>query len=469
MVRVFEIAKESGLDTTTVLAFLEDLGESGDAVSDLSQPVASRLKNALVGVRNGDRPGRANLPTTSQPRAAYRGAASPSRPNRNGPLRTNLKEEHHQAALAAIPELYAMLQSAVTTAPISPVVVFHNPDAPRPERYGVRTIEDADWAHTTRINVRQLTAPLRELDRWYHERDRQPPGEYLAIDLNSGTAWQGRSLESLRKKADGPRVDALSLAPIPQRGEGLPPRLAPRAQLFNARTAARLRAALSSPGDAPEEIFLLDEDLLRLAIDSLDGTELLDPPPVHTNATWVFARPVIMQRPDGTDRYVRGIWFRQGQVMWRLRTFAAGTGLNIKQVGDQLTGRIPFVPVWDETRPEQQVLAAVWALMSQGGITETQGPAPQRTEADHRRGADDVYVVRVKAGTDHARAYGDHDPESPLRPAWSVRGHWRRQPYPSLGTDEDGNVITRLIWIASYTKGDPATLPPGNKVIAVRA
>jgi hypothetical protein len=35
---------------------------------------------------------------------------------------------------------------------------------------------------------------------------------------------------------------------------------------------------------------------------SLDGDEQLDPLPVHINGLWVFARPVIMHRPDGTER-----------------------------------------------------------------------------------------------------------------------------------------------------------------------
>lgn len=53
------------------------------------------------------------------------------------------------------------------------------------------------------------------------------------------------------------------------------------------------------------------------------------------------------------------------------------------------------------------------------------------------------------------------------REAWSVRGHWRRQPYRSLGTDEHGNVRTKLIWIAAYTKGD-GPLPSEPKIISVR-
>jgi hypothetical protein len=77
----------------------------------------------------------------------------------------------------------------------------------------------------------------------------------------------------------------------------------------------------------------------------------------------------------------------------------------------------------------------------------------------------------VKAGTDHALVYGANNPTSKLQTnfAWSVTGHWRRQPYRSLGLDEDGHVRTKRIWIARYPKGNTASKPPENKVISVRA
>ena len=78
-----------------------------------------------------------------------------------------------------------------------------------------------------------------------------------------------------------------------------------------------------------------------------------------------------------------------------------------------------------------------------------------------------MHIVQLKAGSEHRRMYQGQAQSLIAREAWSVRGHWRRQPYPSLGLDEHGEVITKLIWIASYTKGDgaPSTEP---KVISVR-
>jgi len=283
-------------------------------------------------------------------------------------------------------------------------------------------------------------------------------------------AWHGRSLAAVHKNETG-HFDAATLRPAAVASTGEAPRLARPAQLFAPAHVPFLRNGVSTPGDRPEEAFLLHEELLRLAVDSLDGDEQLDPTPVHINALWTFARPVIMRRPDGSDRHVRAVWRRQGQVVWRMRTYAAGVGNDPKEVGERLVGRLPFVAVWDENRPEQKLLAAVWALMAQGDVTESERDAGRQ---DGHAGApphESLVVVRVKAGSDHAKAYrADEEVLGEARPAWSVRGHWRKQPYPSLGYDEAGDPVTKLIWIASYTKGDEAVgAVADDKVISIHA
>lgn len=380
-----------------------------------------------------------------------------------------------EAIERAIPSTYAALVSAVRRPEETGiVVVFHDCDATRP--YGVCTLQGEQLAvlgATGRV-LHEILAPMQAAHGWYRKRRKLAPNVYIAFDLVNGHAWLGRSLKAVQHRQLGPHVDAETLERVsapttPTTGE--PPRLALRAERFAPDRVPLLRSTVSDGADRPEEVFLLHEDLLRLAVDSLDGADVLDPLPVHLNALWVFARPIIMQRSDGSDRHVRAVWFRQGAVMWRIRTYTAGSTMRVKQVGAQLAGRIPFVAVWDDTRPEQKLLAAIWALMSQGGVTESDrrvhrdsvGAAPDASSAGQ------LTVVRVKAGTDHALVYGpDGANRASPRASWRVRGHWRHQPYPSLGHDEDGNVRTRPIWISSYVKGDSSKKPATEKVITVR-
>ncbi len=364
----------------------------------------------------------------------------------------------------------ARLRASVRpAADVSVIVFFHDREATTP--YGICTL-DGDPLTSAAIDdadVADVLAPMRDADRDYLRRDRTPPNLYIAFDLVHQHVWYGRSLKTVQKHS-GSRLDMETLVRVPDPSTGEPPRLAPQAQLFTPDQVPRLTAAIATGEDRPEESFLLDEEFLHLAVDSLVDAELLEPLPVHINALWVFSRPIIMQRPDHSDRHVRAVWFRQGATLWRMRTYTAGVGagMRVRQVGAQLAGRVPFVPVWDDTRPEQKLLAAVWALMAQGGVAESEriglGGAvingiPERSG--------DLTVVRVKAGTDHATVYRREGAgERSDRAAWSVRGHWRRQPYPSLGLDEDGNVRTRPIWIASYTKGSREA-PVEPKVITV--
>lgn len=452
--RVSDIANIHRLDVKTVLDFLESLGEKGlSATSSLTSSTERRLRHALVGVRRGDRPTAARTQARESARRAI-------------PF---LRDQRAASEKGLIPQLHKTLQSLKIDVPASPIIVFHESE-PR-SHYGVRTLDDADWATRVNLDWRQIVAPLQTLDSWYRKRDRTPPSVYIAIDLSTGHAWNGHSLKTIESNLYAVHLDAQTLATIPARGKGLPPRLS-RAPLIAPAQANVYARSLGDGQDRPEEAFLLSQDLLRLAVDSLDGAEQLDPPPIHINALWVFERPVVMQRPDGTDRHIRALWFRQGQAVWRLRTYALAKGGAITQVDDQLDGRLPFIATWDETRPEQQVLVAVWALMSQGGITDMDREHNVRLSDDERPSEQpgDLVVVRVKAGTDHARAYGADNPTPQLHSAtaWSVSGHWRRQPYRSLGIDQEGHVRTKLIWIAQYTKGNAAAQPPENKVISVR-
>ncbi|TFD26985.1 hypothetical protein [Cryobacterium cryoconiti] len=378
-----------------------------------------------------------------------------------------LGPEHAAAVRGMIPGLFdLLLRCGNGTAADGVVVIFHDASL-RPE-YGLSNLSRERWMPAAGSGVTRdaLLGPLRALDRRYRDRALMPPNMFIVIDVPNGRAWFGRSFN---KRPKGPYLNASTSEPIPEVLEGSPARLAPRAQIFNPGHVPVLVRDLSTTQDRPEEAFLLHEELLQLAIDSLDSDEQLDPLPVHLNGLWVFARPVIMRRPDDSERHVRAVWYRQGEVLWRMRTFAAGIGNEPKEVGERLVGRLPFVPVWDETRPEQKLLAAVWALMAQGGITESDRRAPDSGPLSESAERGDLTIVRVKAGTDHAQVYRRDDPSNSIdHPAWSVRGHWRHQPYPSLGRDQAGNAITKMKWIASYTKGDAHKLALQDKVIVVR-
>ncbi|GAA2250911.1 hypothetical protein GCM10009851_40460 [Herbiconiux moechotypicola] len=363
-----------------------------------------------------------------------------------------------------IPDLFELLLRSDNLPPDGTVIVFHEASA-RPE-YGLSTRDRQSWVPPRGTDRKALLDPLRTIDRAYRDRALMPPNVFIGIDVPNKRAWFGRSFHA---NPTGPFLDATTLQPIPEILTGPPARLAPKAQIFHPHHVPDLKADLSTPGDGPEEAFLLHEELMQLAVDSLDSDEPLDPLPVHLNGLWIFARPVIMHRPDGTERHVRAVWFRQGEAMWRMRAFAAGVGREPKEVGAPLSGRLPFVPVWDQSRPEQKLVAAVWALMSQGNVTESSRVRHDGTPPGAISDPADLTIVRVKAGTKHAKVYRHDDPSfSTDRPAWSVRGHWRRQPYPSLGRDDAGNVITKMKWIASYTKGDQQRPESPEKVIIVR-
>jgi hypothetical protein len=470
--RVFDIANEAMVDTRTAIGELQKLG------SDITEPtkrldadMTRRLRRALglpvitQGVGAG---------ATVAPKVPIRGTNAqtkrpPSRLQRTiRPMpKAILSPEHADAVRGIIPDLYNLLLHFETLPSADGVVVIYHDARLRPE-YGLCGSSRERWMPTGGSGTLRdaLLAPLREIDRRYRDRALMPPNTFITIDVPNKRAWFDRTLH---KRPTGPYLDATTLQAIPEVVEGPPARLAVRAQMFNAEHVPTLVRGLSNPEDRPEEAFLLHEELLQLAVDSLDSDPQLDPLPVHINGLWVFARPVIMRRPDGSERHVRAVWYRQGKFAWRMRTFAAGIGNEPKEVGDRLAGRLPFVPVWDESRPEQKLVAAVWALMAQGGVTESHHPALGGGTSTGVAESGDLTVVRVKAGTNHAQVYRSDDPSNVAdRPAWTVRGHWRRQPYPSLGLDEQGMPATKMKWIASYVKGNASESAPLQKVIVVR-
>lgn len=389
-----------------------------------------------------------------------------------------------------IPGAFAKLEAADRQVDVPDVIVVCHDRGTSPV-FSFRRLNGEPWRPPMRGSLRASDLLVR-FRRVYDPRlrgDGAPaPTVFLAFDMKRREAWYGGDFETVQNASFAERLPADRRTPLgPNDTSRLPTRSdepMPEQEdesLLQRGDIERFRATIGANQDRPEEVFLLHEDVLRMAADTLADAGALDPVPVHTNAIWIFEQPVLMKRPDGKDRAVRAAWFRYGMTMWRMRTYvdvppAADGARRIGQIDAQLAGQLPFAPVWDEHRPEQQILAAVWALMSQGEVTEVDSePMPLGREDRERESrtparADrtDLHVVRVKIGTGHASVYR---PDSALgghpRSAWSVRGHWRRQPYASLGVDEHGKALTKLIWIASYSKGEPGQEPAASKIIEV--
>jgi len=470
--RVFEIANEAGVDIRRAIGELRKLGSGiTEPTKRLDADRTQQLRSALglVPIANGTGSGAIPLPKVLGRPSNDRAERPSSRPQRTvRPMpKAILGPEHADGIKAIIPDLVDLLLRCGNRLPEDGVVVIYHDVGLRPE-YGLSTSSRERWMPTVESGITReaLLGPLRELDRRYRDRALMPPNTFIAVDVPNRRTWFDRAFH---KRPTGPYLDAGTLKPIPEVLDGPPARLAARAQMFDPGHVPTLIRGISTPQDSPEEAFLLHEELLQLAVDSLDSDAQLDPVPVHINGLWVFARPVIMRRPDGSERHIRAVWYRQGTVAWRMRTFAAGIGNDPKEVGERLAGRLPFVPVWDESRPEQKLLAAVWALMAQGDVTESHRAGSDGGSSTGASDQGDLTEVRVKAGTNHAQVYRFDDPSNVVdRLAWSVRGHWRHQPYPSLGRDAQGKAVTKMKWIASYTKGDVHGSPPLQKVIVVR-
>lgn len=115
---------------------------------------------------------------------------------------------------------------------------------------------------------------------------------------------------------------------------------------------------------------------------------------------------------------------------------------------------------WRHIRPD--IFRALCYLLRQRIAQETvqQPDRPTRRRlAREGREAAPVRVISIRG----ASASGGGDGSREYVHRWIVRGHWRRQWYPSIGQN-------RPIWITPYVKGpDDAPLLGGEKVYSVKA
>lgn len=120
-----------------------------------------------------------------------------------------------------------------------------------------------------------------------------------------------------------------------------------------------------------------------------------------------------------------------------------------------------------------QLAAAFASLVTQPGVTATSthrtpsapGVKSKKGRTPKRVKQPDVRLIDLRPGTEHAAAYDRAAGRTrEWRHRWMVRGHWRNQPYPSLGKG-----VTRRTWIAPYLKGpDGAPLLTTPKVHRAR-
>lgn len=488
-IRVFQIANEFKVDTIKVAAVLESIGESGlqpesRLEDDIAEAVRAVLRVKLRRAEQEDVAAREN--EERRKRRAEREARAAQA--REAIARRETLDDYVarvQSAIPAIGRELKLLLSKVEQDWLPPVIVVRY-CAGEDKPYWYCDLDGEPWVPLggeARRHSPEVLGALRVVNEEFRRLTGVLPVDsyWLAFSHGTGTAWHADSLSKLRRmrRSRTQHLDAETLEPVlGSTAYTGPPRLAEHARPVSPEKALALMDLVGGGSDRPEEAFLIDEGLLRLAVDSLDGASAFAPLPVHVNAIWVFARPVAMRRPDGSARHVGMLWFREGAVMWRLNAYTAGGGKaapTAKQLGNPLSGRLPFVPVWDESRAEQKLIAAIWALMAQGDVTENEPverawPGLGRPVRDGSDGGRGLTVVRVKAGTHHASAYGTGTGDGrSMQGTWSVRGHWRQQPYPSLGLDEEGRVITKPVWIASYTKGEAEEGTTGRKVIVVRS
>lgn len=387
--------------------------------------------------------------------------------------RNTIRHTAEQRLLASLPAVFEKLSRAALRYDLPGVVVLCH-DADSVEPYQFRTADGRRWSPPPGAKLIPYALMKQYRTTYEYSSKRRDPGNiFIAFDLDNGHIWFTRQFKSLANVSVQDRLDATTLTQARIRPVETPPAVNFRATEVRPEHLATIREKVGSLSDMPEEVFLIGEDLLRLAADSLAVADPLAPVPVHLNAIWVFSRPVRLMRSTGLERHIRAVWFRQGAAVWRNRAYIgnlrSGRRPPIYMNGEQLSGRNPFVPQWDAGHPEQKFLAAIWALMQQGDVTETEPLSAARGVRDDWPPAADhgMHIVQLKAGSEHKRMYQGQSQGVIAREAWSVRGHWRRQPYPSLGLDENGKIITKMIWIASYTKGAGAP-SPDPKIISVR-
>jgi hypothetical protein len=111
----------------------------------------------------------------------------------------------------------------------------------------------------------------------------------------------------------------------------------------------------------------------------------------------------------------------------------------------------PIEVTMDRARQQVALIQTIWRIASTFVPVRERAPRGIRRDAQ-RKGLkhEDVQVILLR----RARRYDNHEPTGrTLTVRHLVGGHWRQQPYPSLGKDEDGKVVTRQIWIATFMKG----------------
>lgn len=115
----------------------------------------------------------------------------------------------------------------------------------------------------------------------------------------------------------------------------------------------------------------------------------------------------------------------------------------------------------DDRQIYVEMLFSACHLMRQPVINSDDQPVDRGARRRHQKAGLEPPQVRTVSlrRSERPEATGESSKEWHHR--WVVRGHWRRQPYPSLG-------IVRPIWIAPFVKGpEDAPLLGGEKVYTV--
>ena len=233
-------------------------------------------------------------------------------------------------------------------------------------------------------------------------------------------------------------------------------------------------------------VFWISPDMTDLCLDAAAAMETIDFADVAFPADIglvVFAQPVALHMAvsgspvTGDETYVpiafRGLLYTAVGSLIQIHSLVDGPNGTVAAVGLATSLReVVCEPLG--IQPSQLLLAFCLLLDQPGLVVQTQHDAPKpppgrdkksgRTRRAHR--PPPVRVVTLRPGTDTAAVYDrDAGRNVEWRHRWVVRGHWRNQPYPSLGAG-----VTRKVWIAPYLKG-PADLPvlSSPKVIAVKA
>ncbi|MFB7544999.1 hypothetical protein ACFC0N_34465 [Streptomyces zaomyceticus] len=130
----------------------------------------------------------------------------------------------------------------------------------------------------------------------------------------------------------------------------------------------------------------------------------------------------------------------------------------------------PGLPDLSDTDPGEvallRLIQATWLLMGQSIATSERVDADRSSRRRIQRMDRDcgtaVRMIRLRrARTANGADPGEQPGTREYQHRWVVRGHWRDQPYPSLG-------ITRPLWISPYIAG-PEGLPliGGEKVMVL--